>query len=378
MIITFFFNYLNHHQVLVADEMYKLLGDNFRFVATFPRNPDELKGGKDYSDRPYCILAGESATANARAHEYNKISDICVFGAAHLEWMRERAETGKLSFEVSERWLKKGWMNVLSPRLLNWWWLYQTTLKNKPFYKLCASAFAAQDDEKLGCYRNRHFKWGYFTKVSDQLPNCFEEDRRGSHDPIRIMWCARFLKLKHPELPVLMAARLKENGYSFVLDYYGDGEELEPTKQKTASLGLEGNVNFHGAVPNEQVLDAMRQHEIFLFTSNRLEGWGAVVNEAMSSGCVIVASDVIGSVPYLIEDGVTGWQYKDGSVDSLFAKVKWLLDHPGERLQMQKNAYGIMQKLWSPANAAKSLLQLIQDLQNGKGSSITEGPCSEA
>lgn len=40
------------------DEFHKLLGADFCFVATLPRNEKELKGGIDYSIRPYCILAG--------------------------------------------------------------------------------------------------------------------------------------------------------------------------------------------------------------------------------------------------------------------------------------------------------------------------------
>ena len=29
MTVTFFINYLNHHQLPVADELYRLLGENF-------------------------------------------------------------------------------------------------------------------------------------------------------------------------------------------------------------------------------------------------------------------------------------------------------------------------------------------------------------
>ena len=67
MKLAFYSNYLNHHQVLVADALYAILGDEYKFVATLPRNESELKGGADYSSRPYCILAGESEAAHAQA-----------------------------------------------------------------------------------------------------------------------------------------------------------------------------------------------------------------------------------------------------------------------------------------------------------------------
>lgn len=192
MKITFFFNYLNHHQVLVADEMYKKLKDDFCFVATFPRDLTQLKGGQDYSNRPYCIMVTES---NEKAYKLNIDSEICVYGAGNLGWMKERSSTGKLSFEVSERWLKRGWISIFSPRLVKWLCLYKTHLESKPFYKLCCSAFAAYDDNKLDCYKGRHFKWGYFTAVDENLEDEMFKQDVSILESTPLMWCTRFLKL---------------------------------------------------------------------------------------------------------------------------------------------------------------------------------------
>ena len=54
-------------------------------------------------------------------------------------------------------------------------------------------------------------------------------------------------------------------------------------------------------MPNAKILQEMRKHEIFLFTSDRNEGWGAVSNESMSNGCMLVGSDGIGSIPFLVK-----------------------------------------------------------------------------
>ena len=131
-------------------------------------------------------------------------------------------------------------------------------------------------------------------------------------------------------------------------------------------------------MPNAEVLQQMRQHDIFLFTSDKNEGWGAVANESMANGCCLVGSDAIGSVPYLVTDGATGMIFKSCDLDSLYEKVKYLLDNPEERQRMSKAGHQRMVELWSPENDAKSLLQLIDDLQNGRPSSILQGPCSKA
>lgn len=374
MTITFFFNYLNHHQVLVADEMYRLLGNNFHFVATYVRNTNELKGGMDYSSRPYCLFASETKEANAIAHELNLNSDTCVYGAGNLKFMVERSKTGKLSFEVSERWLKKGLLNIFSPRLLYWWWIYQTQLRKKAFYKLCASAYAAKDDYYLGCYRDKHFKWGYFTAINEGA-FC---PAKASTDIVRLIWCARFIKWKHPELAIDCARKLKEEGCSFILDMYGDGK-LRPTMEsKVQDLGLSDVVKFHGNVPNNIIQQAMIASDICLFTSDRQEGWGAVANEAMAAHCCLVGSHEIGSIPYLIKDGKNGLTFKSRSSSDLFSKTKSLINNPQQRKQLAEQGYNDLFNYWSPKHAAESLLQLIEDLQNGSKTTIKEGPCSIA
>lgn len=381
MKIVFYCNYLNHHQVLIADELYHLLGDDYSFVATLPCNEKELKGGADYSNRPYCILAGEDIDAREEAMRLAREAEVCVFGACSQEYAVERARQSKcgLSFEMGERWFKRGWMNVFSPRLLKWWLNYMRYFRRRPFYKLCASAFAASDDHALLAYYGRHYKWGYFTAVDGEYK--IEAPELGistleikSH----IMWCSRFLKLKHPELPIRMASILKSKGYRFILDMYGSGEEEVSIKQLACELGVEDVVQFHGAKPNAEILQAMRRHDIFLFTSDGHEGWGAVANEAMANGCVLVASDAIGSTPYLIKEGVNGLSFASESVEALTERVEWLINHPEQLQTMRHGALFTMQEIWSPAKAASALLHLVDDLQHGRQSSLVEGPCSKA
>ena len=159
---------------------------------------------------------------------------------------------------------------------------------------------------------------------------------------------------------------------------YGSGVELENTQKLARKLGVEDVISFKGDTPNDEVLKAMREHEIFLFTSDKNEGWGAVANEAMSNGCVLVGSSAIGSIPFLLKDGVNGCIFQSGNIDSLIAKVEWLINHDKERKQMAMSGYNTMKNLWSPINAAQSFLRLVECLNNGLETPFEEGPCSKA
>ena len=396
MTIVFFSNFLNHHQKLVADALYASEGIDYTFVETKPMDEWLKKGGySDYSHEPYVLRAWESVEMYHRAIELAKTVDVALFGGPEvlpLAVIRAK-NTMKLSFEVSERWLKRGWLNLLSPRLWKSIWFYQTLFKYRPFYKLCASAFGASDQYKLNSYKERCYKWGYFTVVDEQFD--IESYSTVSDANITtLMWCSRFITLKHPELPILMAKRLKDKQYLFHLDMFGSGEKLDLSKRLVEDLGLGDVVSFKGNVPNSELLQEMRKHQIFLFTSDQNEGWGAVANESLANGCVLVGSDAIGSVPFLVEDGNTGLMYKSANVNtgfkrfsltvddtalqSLTEKVEWLLKNPNERLRLAINGYKNMRDIWSPTNAAKNLLTLVDCLIKGRESPIKEGPCSKA
>lgn len=388
MTIVFYCNYLNHHQVAVADEMYGLLGEEFRFVATLPRDNGQLKGGGDYSSRPYCILAAETDEGHRQALELAVEADVCVFGACSQEYAVRRAVANPagMAFEVGERWLKRGWLNVASPVLRAWWLNYRRYFRKANFYKLCSGAFVAVDDERLGCYKGRHYKWGYFTEVPSSDTPAVEASGRCTS----IMWCARFIDWKHPELAVLLAHNLKNKGMDFVIDMYGSGEYEARSKALAMKLGLDDVVKFNGTLPNEQLMQQMREHSIFLFTSDRNEGWGAVANESLANGCVLIASDAIGSSPYLIKDGVNGYMFRSASTSSGFKnpdkkaladltdKAEWLINNKEHLEEMRCQSILTMRQLWHPRIAALNLLELIDDLRACGDTSIAEGPCSKA
>lgn len=380
MIIVYVSNFLNHHQKLVADILYTTEGVEYTFVETIPMY-NWLKGGgyTDYSQEPYVLKAWENIENKQKTIDLVLAADIAIFSCPEsLQYQVIRAKTGKLTFDVSERWLKRGWLNLASPRLLKYLWYYFTVFNHKRVYKLCSSAFACGDHYKLHSFKDKCYKWGYFTKVDRNLD---VEESLGvstSETLHTLMWCARFLKLKHPELPIQMAARLKEKGYKFVLDMYGSGKELEKTQALSKLLNVEDVVCFKGNMPNDEILKAMREHEIFLFTSDKNEGWGAVANESMSNGCAIVASDAIGSIPFLVNDGINGCIFESCNLNSLCEKVEWLLDNPTERKKITINAYHTMRDIWSPQNAANNFLKLVEVLQSGNNTMLINGPCSKA
>lgn len=378
MTLTFFTNLIHHHQIPLADEFYNILGDKYRYVAMEPLPEWLIKGGYDPTiTRPYIIRAYESEEALIEAKRLMLDSDVVITAYGPEKELLQRKAQNKMTFDYSERWNKKGGIHLFDPRKLKSIYKNSFRFRSKNVYMLCASAYTAPDVKFYHCYPQKTFKWGYMTKVdlNYSRPDNFMSQ---SESTIKIMWCARFLELKHPEMIIKLAKDLKNKGYKFQINMYGSGVLFSDMIKLSNDLNVSDVLSFHGNVPNELVIEEMRRHDIFLFTSDYREGWGAVANEAMSNGCVLIGSNEIGSIPFLVQDGINGLIFKSMDINSLIEKVELVINNPEKRKQISENAIKTMKEVWSPLNAAKSFIQLVDDLQNKKPISIKYGPCSVA
>jgi glycosyltransferase involved in cell wall biosynthesis len=377
MKITFFTNLIHHHQAAVADEFYSQLGDEFVYVAT-ERMPQFLIDGgyPDFSDKKYLLNSYESELNLKRAVQLGIDSDIVIIGGTDDSLITERLKTDKITFRYCERMFKKLDYRLLSPR--GWWHQYinHTIYRNKNVYMLCAGGYVANDTSILLAYPQKKYKWGYFTKVEKiDIDDVIKQKPKGK---LMLLWTARFLDWKRPQLAVQLAYQLKLKGYDFHLNMIGSGVEFDAVQKLIFDLKLNDCITLLGNMPNDDVRKYMLESNIFLFTSNRQEGWGAVLNEAMSCGCAVVASDTIGAVPYLVQNEKNGLIFNSSNLNSLVTQTETLINHSSFREQLGKNAYLRLRDEWSPEIAANNFLNLAKSIFESKEITIEKGPCSIA
>lgn len=380
MKVTFFSNFLNHHQLPFCLAMDRLTEGNFTFVATTPVPAERLNMGYHDMNKqyPFVLTTYDSAKNERLAQVLAMQSDVIITGSAPEYYTKMRIEKGKLTFRYSERIYKRGLWRALSPRGL------QFVLKNHrkyhkyPLYMLCASAYTPFDYSLTGSYLNKTYKWGYFPEVKQQDMNALIERKHANEKPI-LLWVARLIELKHPETAINLAERLKMAGFGFELRIIGNGAMELQLKTMIHDKHLDDCVHLLGAMPPETVREHMENADIFLFTSDFNEGWGAVLNESMNSACAVVASHAIGSVPFLVEDGKNGYIYRNGDMDSLYERVVQLMEHPELREQLGREAYRTLADVWNADVAAERFVALAQVLLDGKKPELFEnGPCSRA
>jgi glycosyltransferase involved in cell wall biosynthesis len=382
MKVTFFSNFLNHHQLTFCQAMYDRLGDGFRFVATTPTADEQLELG--FSDLnkhfPFVITTYDSKNNKKKAEELALESEVIITGGSPeiLLFDKERRRQNKLTFRYMERINKKGrWTLLLPPRL------YQVIKRyvvcgNDNLYILCAGAYVAGDFALLNAYKGKTYKWGYFPEIKKYDINKLFIKK--ANDEINILWVGRFIRLKHPEKVIDVAMKLKKDNYKFNIMMIGKGPEEDRIKKLAHKNNLYDCIEFHGSMPFEKVRDYMEHANILLFTSNYGEGWGAVLSEAMGGGCAVVASHAAGATPFLIKNNQNGLVYRNESNKDLYKQVKTLMDSKELREKLGRAAYLTMSEKWNAGYAAEKFIGLCEKkMQDSAYSGETgDGPCSIA
>ena len=375
MKLVFVSNYLSHYSRSISEAFIRIYGGDFRFTAMTPFNQKRLTAGfHDMNQLPFVLRAYESQPALDEARNMILEADCVIVAGLPVAVVAERLRQEKITFMQSERFFKGPlWKDAV--RFVKYWRYSggrpSAADSKAKFYLLCASAYAAWDYNTCGLFRGKAYRWGYFPELKryDEFPR---------KEKASIIWVGRFLDWKHPDLAVKLAARLKASGKSFRLRMIGSGEMQEKLSRMIDAEDLRDCVELTGALPVEQVRAEMEKAEIFLFTSDRGEGWGVVLNEAMNSGCAVVADARTGSAPYLVNDGKNGLLFR--GLDDLTRKVSALLDD-GERVRgLGREAYRTMLEEWSPDVAARRFVELADVLRESEGSvSLWEdGPGSVA
>lgn len=367
---------ISPHLMPLAREMAGMFGaEEVRYVYTNSLGDGRKKMGWVETQESWVINKNEQPDA---AGDWLLNSEILLCEHRDLDLWKNRAENGKGIFYTSERWFKPimthlpGWLRLLKPsylkmairagRLFNmydnlvylvdgvhaakdfvrvslmaegniWGALFPPELD---FVKCPGSDVINRSRVRVQVLSKRQLlMWGYFVTTSEKDRGSARREQN-SEDVLKILWAGRFLDWKRVDTIIRAAAGIE----NVSVDLFGVGPEEK--RLRKLALRLNAPVSFHKPIPISEVRKVMREHDLYILSSNAWEGWGAVVNEALEEGMDVVGTYEAGASSAILPD------------ENLFHCGDW--EKLKELITTKRGKVDIGP--WSAANAARVLAGL--------------------
>ena len=340
MKFAFFTNIISPHQMPMARGLVELLGaDEYRYVYTERESRERSKLGWGNEGEDWCLHGDENTAVLSEA-------DVLMSGVRAPNLFEKRAKEGKKTLYCSERWFKPpiGFLRVFVPSYFKMARRIVKLLKeSESFYYYPMGIHAARDMARLCGLMNGDLKclfrspkldferkpggkiwisdeprdtqnirkycldkmrmWGYFVEEGNgegipRAKRVREADALAGvgmgngGEEVKVLWVGRLLKLKRVDT-IIKAVGECSKGKKISLNIYGLGPEEAKLKKLATKYG--DVIKFYPPVPINEVRKLMREHDVYVLSSNGYEGWGAVVSEALEEGMAVIGTYEAGS-----------------------------------------------------------------------------------
>lgn len=344
MTIGFLTNIISPHQIPLARELVKIVGEeNYRYIYTEEFHKERAKMG--WSEE---IEGIRTEKVNETNRKWLEGADLVYLEERDFDLIETRLKAEKKTFYVSERWWKPilielghieicipGWVKMFVPRYYKMCKKFVRFFESHDFKYLPQGPWAKKDMIAIckwftgRTYEEKMVDWGYFVAPSVQQGKKLEV-RGKSGEVLRVLWVGRMLKLKRVDTIILAVREIvkeslrRRSGNAQTtsscvsplassslhskdicshiapveLTLVGDGPERKRLEKMAEGLP----VKFLPSQPIAKIREIMREHDVYVFASNCFDGWGAVVSEAVEEGMKVLGTYETGAAATILPE----------------------------------------------------------------------------
>jgi colanic acid/amylovoran biosynthesis glycosyltransferase len=166
----------------------------------------------------------------------------------------------------------------------------------------------------------------------------FDERQKAGGTELRLLSIARLVEVKGLEYVLKALGRMKNALGPFRYTIAGDGPLRGKLESLAREIGLQGEVEFRGAVSREEAVGLYQQADIFVLASvpteaGEEENQPVVLAEAQAAGLPVIATR-IGGIPESMVEHETGLLVPPRDPEALSTAIGSLAERPERRKEM--------------------------------------------
>ena len=225
---------------------------------------------------------------------------------------------------------------------------------------LAVSNYAEAFYTHLGFESERVLPFGYF-RASDDWPQ--PATKSSGRARTEVIFVGQLIPRKGADLLLEAIQPLFGDYPDLFLSVIGAGIAGDALQSRARSLEITDRVNFEGTISSDRIQARLGSVDLLVLPS-RWDGWGLVVNEALSAGVPVIVSDRCGAAD-LIQHGVNGFVFRSEDVEDLRRCLRRFLENADHRLAYRSAAASTGRALSAEAVAP----YLIECLKHMTGAS---------
>lgn len=325
MDILFFQNCISPHQMPYIQYLpyFKEVKD---VIIVVPESDLESRKNMGWDSSPFLntdrinfIIEPSISQIQELYKKYNKSNTWCIYSGINSFPFISTCFKESLNYKI-----KRGIITE-PPFLYNhplWQHAIRFAIKDWKYIKYIDKLFVMGDDF-LNYYRFWSKRWEVIPFMYCTTWNERKNSSLVSNDKkLKILYVGSLSHRKNVQLLLNSVCTLNKHDKSILhIGIIGDGEERE-NLEKTATLNKDIDITFYGIKPMNSIPLIMEEYDILCLPS-RYDGWGAVVNEALTLGLYVICSTGCGS-KYLIKksNNLCGNIFKNEDINSLYKVLK--------------------------------------------------------
>jgi glycosyltransferase involved in cell wall biosynthesis len=362
---------IDHHSMPLARRLHALLPQgSFAYAGLAPLSAERRGIGWDSGEfEPWMIPTWRSNKDATVFQDWWENADIVMCNWKLYALMKGRIRNRKYIFYPTERWFKPplGMARFLNPRWTRQALQFRQMAQTQYMHYLPIGRYAASDMKRWISMTDKMWHWAYFLEPA----SCSSE--QGNEAGFGVFWAGRMLGWKRVDTLILGFAQFVQQRTDAKLTLMGQGPEKSRLIRLASKQLPDGSYSFLPPASPAEVRSRMRNSQVYALPSNGFEGWGAVVSEAMSEGCAIVAAEEIGAAKTLIRDRSNGMLFHSGDWRRLAGILSELGTDETMRRRLAKAGQETVNNLWSPATAAERFIAVADALLSRRAVPIYNG-----
>lgn len=355
MILIFFQNCLSPHQIPYISEC----AEDERVEKVYfvmPRIDYDMRAGMGWSNDK---LLDEPTIEFVLKPDDNKVRQLlditgkdirCLFSGIRADADVFRWLNISLGFNV------KRYIITEPPYIFDkplWMHYVRFFLQDYKYVKYIDGVFAIGEScERY--YRSISKRWKVFPFI--YVTESFDVEHVSLHDDIKVLYVGSLSERKN--VKVLIEAM--KGLHNVQLNIVGDGEKRHELEVLSKEYAV--NANFLGTMQMKDIPNEMQKNDVLVLPS-LYDGWGAVVNEALTQGLYVVCSDKCGAKDLLHEE-YRGATFRNNDAMNLHTRLAALTDNISVLRQNRKGRID-----WAKASISGKVISkyMIDCLIKGNG-----------